>query len=541
MPVEPAMSPNKRAGKILVVYNAESMHVNTTKEFVSSFGKYSQNYVFYCQGASGAVPDFNPDEYDAIIISYCCGLMHYNLPSQAMRQKLREFNGLKAIILQDEYTETELRRQAIIDLGISLVFTNVPQSHIDLVYPPERFRHVRFVTVLTGYVPDNLSRPNFIKPLAQRDVHVGYRGRRLGAWFGELGFLKSEIGRQVRRACRRRSIPCDIEWSENARIYGEDWFRFLGNCRAVLGIETGSNVFDENNLIRRRWEELKQKDPRLTFRKFRPELVGIEGKIPMAQISARIFEAISMYTPMILIEGRFSDAIEPNKHYIPLKQDFSNIHEVLDQLEDLSELEMMAQRAYQDVISSGRWSYAAFVDIVDRALAIDGKAISPHGGMDMTPKRDHPLRTVPTPQPLTADDWAGQIQNCAQIFRPLKDGRRRLAGRCYIYGSGEGGRLMACHLPPSVKVAGFIDTIRSGRIGDLPLLSLDQFSTLEDLEDCNVLVASQYFLDIAGEMLRRRLDRRVRGLFDATPLMRRLLRQKRNEAGVSPTAVKGGM
>lgn len=541
MPVEPAMICNKRSGKILVVYNAESIHVNTTKEFVSSFGKYSKHNVLYCQGASGAVPDFNPDEYDAIVISYCCGLMHYNLPSQAMRQKLKEFNGLKAVILQDEYTETELRRQAIIDLGISLVFTNVPQSHINLVYPPERFGHVRFVTVLTGYVPDNLSRPDFIKPLAQRDIHVGYRGRVLGAWFGELGFLKSEIGRQVRRACWQRGIPCDIEWSENARIYGEDWFRFLGNCRAVLGIETGSNVFDENNLIRRRWEELKQKNPRLTFKEFRRELVGIEGKIPMAQISARIFEAISMHTPMILIEGRFSGAIEPNEHYIPLKKDFSNLHEALDRLEDLSELEAMAQRAYRDIISSGRWSYPAFIDIVDRALAIDGGAIPPHGGMDTIVKQDLPLRAVPTSQPLSADDWAGQIQHCAQIFRPLKDKRRRLAGRCYIYGSGEGGRLLAYHLPSSVKVAGFIDTIRSGRIDDLPLLSLDQFAELDDLEDCNVLVASQYFLDIAGEMLRRRLDRRVRGLFDATPLMGRLLRRKRNETGVSPTAVKGGM
>ena len=81
-------------------------------------------------------------------------------------------------------------------------------------------------------------------PLAKRPIVVGYRARALPFRFGHLGQEKIKIGRQMRKLCDERGIRCDIEWTEETRIYGAAWYDFIGRCRAMLGSESGSNIFD---------------------------------------------------------------------------------------------------------------------------------------------------------------------------------------------------------------------------------------------------------------------------------------------------------
>ena len=50
------------------------------------------------------------------------------------------------------------------------------------------------------------------------------------------------IGYRMREECRARGVPHDIEVDEDKRIYGDAWYLFLSNCRAVLGTESGSNI-----------------------------------------------------------------------------------------------------------------------------------------------------------------------------------------------------------------------------------------------------------------------------------------------------------
>ena len=53
----------------------------------------------------------------------------------------------------------------------------------------------------------------------------------------------------MRELCEARGIPHDIEWSDEKRLYGDAWYEFTGSCRANLGSETGSNVFDLDGSI----------------------------------------------------------------------------------------------------------------------------------------------------------------------------------------------------------------------------------------------------------------------------------------------------
>jgi len=68
------------------------------------------------------------------------------------------------------------------------------------------------------------------------------------------------------------------------------------------------------------------------------------------------------------VEGRYSGILEPEVHYIPLKRDLSNIREALERLRDEPRLAEMAERAYQDVYLSGRFTYGRFARLIEQAL-----------------------------------------------------------------------------------------------------------------------------------------------------------------------------
>ena len=69
-----------------------------------------------------------------------------------------------------------------------------------------------------------------------------------------------------------------------------------------------------------------------------------------------------MRTALVLFEGEYSGALTPGVHYIALSQDYANIDEVFARLQDLDFLERMTERAYEDIVASGRYSYRSFVE-----------------------------------------------------------------------------------------------------------------------------------------------------------------------------------
>jgi hypothetical protein len=79
-------------------------------------------------------------------------------------------------------------------------------------------------------------------------------------------------------------------------------------------------------------------------------------------ISPRHLEAVITKTAQVLVEGRYSGVLEPDRHYIPVRRDFSNLDEALERLHDLEAVEAMTERAYQDVYLSGRNDLAVLAD-----------------------------------------------------------------------------------------------------------------------------------------------------------------------------------
>src|SRR5262245_49279707 len=201
---------------------------------------------------------------------------------------------------------------------------------------------------------------------------IGYRGRVNPFWYGRLGREKLEIGQRMREVCRVRNIPSDIEWAEDKRIYGDAWYSFLGDCRATLGTESGSTLFDWDGQVRATVEAQLRQRPVTTFEEiYDAWLSKHDHEIATNQISPRIFEAIAMRTALILYEGCYSDILQPHVHYLPLRKDFANVDDVLARVADGAFLESLTSRAFDEIVMSGRYSYRVLVRRVDEQLTAE--------------------------------------------------------------------------------------------------------------------------------------------------------------------------
>jgi hypothetical protein len=428
---------------ILVLYHATQTFTNTVFEHINAFTRFSKHRYFYCHHDASEQFLVDLSKFDVVVIHYCLR-MPYDQVSRQAAQALAGFKGAKVLFMQDEYENTWRAWHWIKTLGIDLVFTVVPERSISVVYPPEQFPGTRFVSNLTGYVPESLQGIEEAQPPSARDLVVGYRGRPLPAQYGQLGREKVEIGRLVRSYCETHGIRCDIAWSEEARIYGDAWYPFIASCRAMLGSESGSNVFDWDFSLKSKIAAYRQAYPDADENDVHREVIAaLEMPGVMNQVSPRIFEAIACRTVLVLFEGGYSAVVEPWKHYVPLAKDGSNLREVFAFLADGERVDAMAERAWSDVIGSGRYSYQRFVEMTDahieqtaRSLGHRGRHLPlpgfEKGFRDLSPVTTLPVRwppPAPVPDATAADAALANVGVVPVEEPPSRWARLRMAAR----------------------------------------------------------------------------------------------------------------
>lgn len=372
-----AMDSSKRKLKGAILYDeVGSLHVNTIREHLASFQKYSMHDVTYIPATPSywarpsveveSIIDFSI--YDFVVLHYSVRISIREHLEEGIVRVLEKFHGLKILFVQDEYEGTEIARSWMDLIQFDLVYSCVPEKYIAQVYPAYRFPATEFLQTLTGYVPDDSSIECYAKPLAARKLAIAYRGRKLPAVYGDLGYEKYQIGVEMKRVAEMRGIPADIEVDDTRRIYGTPWYEFLGSARATLGTESGSNIFDFDGSIASLIRRMEAVDSDSSFDKIRSILLPYEGVVKMNQISPKFFEAIRLRTALILFEGNYSNVLMPDRHYIPLKKDFSNIDDVILKLKDDVFITNITNRAYEDIVASGIYSYRGFIKDVDAEI-----------------------------------------------------------------------------------------------------------------------------------------------------------------------------
>jgi len=349
---------------------ARGADASTVTDHLDAFRRFSRNTIFELSFIRELPSRVALERFDA--------LAHYISP--AARQRVRDFPGLKVAFIQDEYRMIDRVHEVLGFLGIDVLFTCVPTPEIEKVYPSAKLPGVTKVNNLTGYVPEALLSRR-VAPIAERQIDVGYRTRKPPYWLGELGVEKWRIAELFREHARDTGLRLDVSYDEADRLYGTKWTDFVASCRAMLGVESGASVFDFSGDLQRNVDAYVAEHPDASFKEVQAKFLGpYEGRIRLNQISPRCFEAAALRTAMVLYEGEYSGVLEPWRHYLPLKKDFSNFPEVLAALRDQGGLQRLVDRTFEEVARNPAHSYHTFVaqfdDVIEKELSVRGKPIA---------------------------------------------------------------------------------------------------------------------------------------------------------------------
>jgi len=307
-------------------------------------------------------------------------ILHYSIfgPKYQLNKKFRRYIGetssYKVAFFQDEHHYCQQRFNFINGYNIDCVYTLLEPNYFKDVYL-KYTNASKIVYALTGYVSDDLVRLADRTAISSesRTIDIGYRGRRLGYYMGRGAQEKYQIGMEFKKRVKNYNFILDIETEESKRIYGRYWYRFLSNCRFVLGVETGVSIFDLKGYVQEECGKILSRNPKITFEELsKIILYKWEDNIYYRTIGPRHFEAAAFRVCQVLFEGEYSGILKPMVHYIPLKKDFSNFNEVMVMLKDKKLYLELTNNAYHDLVVSGLYSYRKFIRDFDQELIKEG-------------------------------------------------------------------------------------------------------------------------------------------------------------------------
>jgi len=356
--------------KILIVYCLDASNDrNTQNEHLYSFRHYSEERCYYLNSAYGVPKFITRVAFDLIIFHYT--FLAYEIRGRAhwraTAQLCRDLIGYKIAIPQDEYQNSDRLNDFFLRAGVKAVFTCLPESEWQKVYPRQKSGLEHYRTVYTGYVDEiaqcKLARLN--KRHRERTIDVGYRARQNPYWLGRHGMIKWQLTEKFLKKPVPHKLKLDLSNDPRDVIYGDKWYGFLGNCRVVLGCESGASLHDPDGSIMRSVDRYIAKHPRAPFEEVEKACFpGKEGNLHLFALSPRHFEACMTRTCQALVEGEYGGILKPGVHYIEIKKDWSNMVDVIKQIEDIGYCENIADNTYRDIVQSGLYTYRRFVKMV---------------------------------------------------------------------------------------------------------------------------------------------------------------------------------
>lgn len=361
------MNSNQSVYKILVLSEFDDGNANVIRDFLFCFNKYSRHKYYYQFNPRYLDNSLDLSSFDVILLFWS---IYYpgDALSGELRQKIAQSSAFKILFLQDEYRNVRLYNQIMSDLGIQLMFTCVAEKDHQVFYPPERIPSLQATySVLTGYVPAYLEThpPDFV----QRPIDVGYRSRSLPYYLGDLGREKTIVAQKFQEISLENGFRANISVREEDRIYGGAWVEFLKSSRLVLGSPSGASVIDFTGDIGRNCERYLAAYPNASYEDVKQRFFAdVDGKLVIDTVSPRIFESTALGCTMVMHEGYYGGILEPGRHYICMKKDYSNAQDVIAQMRDEKHCIQIARNAYQDLIASGTYSYREFAKRFDSIL-----------------------------------------------------------------------------------------------------------------------------------------------------------------------------
>lgn len=348
---------------VLIIYHSHlSKNATTISEHVKSFGNYMSNVV-HINTEIGYPRGLSNIDFDVIILHYSLfGRGSIYEINNLFLNYIKKSQAYKIAFFQDEYHYCQKRFDFLNKYKIDSVYTLLDKKYWKETY--YKYTNVKSVYLtLTGYVDPKLLEisKRFYKPYEKRKIDVSYRARELPYYMGREAQEKVDIAKEFKKRLDGKNYNLDIEYTENSRLYGDDWHKLIADSKTVIGVEAGVSIFDVDGKALETYNSFLKENKDASKEDIFKILEPWEGKIYYRTISPRVFEAATFKVLQILFEGEYQGILKPMVHYIPLKKDFSNFDEVLEMMKDEELTSRIIDNAYNDLILSGKYSYEDFI------------------------------------------------------------------------------------------------------------------------------------------------------------------------------------
>ena len=368
------MSRHASGGVLLLYHRPPSFlfDARTINDHIDAFSRFSDFSVWSLNTDLGFPKRLAELCFDAIVIHYTVFASgpHPYLLDEGLLDYIDRSNAHKLAFFQDEHQYCRRRFAFCDERGLDCVYTCFEPEDFDQTYG--RYTRVpKLVSHAPAYVsPDMVEAADRLRvPDAERGTDIGYRARPMPPYVGRGGLEKVEIGSRFAEAAEGSGLALDIATGEEDRLYGEDWYRFVAGCRGILGTESGVSCSDLEDEVREEYERLVADGHEPTIEELeRGALRRWDWKVPLRTTSSRHFEAAALGVCQVMYEGRYSGALRPMEHYIPLKKDFSNFDEALERFRDPDVRAELTRNARRDLIDSGEHGYERFIAGFDANL-----------------------------------------------------------------------------------------------------------------------------------------------------------------------------
>jgi hypothetical protein len=360
------------SGNLLVAYRFVSPHLpGTLRDHLYSFKRYSGYRCFYLNLALRSAPRWiRRVPFDAVIfhntlLSGRSFDSHRRMLDRA--QRLKGLGQVRVALPQDEFLASKQLSDFVNDFAVDLVCSTAAEPERAAIYERVDRERTRFCRVLTGYLDERtVDRIGTLEQSAERTRDIGYRVKRHNPWVGRHGVRKGEIADVFARAAAERGLSADISTDDDDVLFGDDWYRFLLSSRYTIGAEGGASILDRDGTLMERTNSYVAEHPDAGFEEVEAACFpGRDGSFALFALSPRHLEACATRTCQVLLEGDYNGVLRPGEHYIELREDLSNLDAVLDSIERDDELHTeIVERAYTDIVASGRYTYRRFVEQV---------------------------------------------------------------------------------------------------------------------------------------------------------------------------------
>jgi hypothetical protein len=280
---------------------------------------------------------------------------------------LRDFGAPVIAMPQDEFLNSDQLVELVEVFDIRHLFSVAPESEWSKLYGSIDRERTKIHQVLTGYLdPDTVDRVVVMaEKTGERAIDIGYRAYDAPPWLGRFGYRKRQLAVAFCREARGRGLTNDISTRQQDTLLGDAWYRFLLGCKYTIGVEGGSSINDHDGTIKRCTERYLARHPGADFAEVEAACFpGRDGELHLACLSPRHLEACATGTCQLLVEGDYNGVLQAGTHFIEIKNDFSNLAEVLELVREDRLREELVANAYRDIVQSGKYTYQQFVDCV---------------------------------------------------------------------------------------------------------------------------------------------------------------------------------